>query len=62
MALANERLYTIEDIYNLPDGQRAELVDGQIYMMAPPSRKHQEIVDELYRFISNYIHSNKRLL
>lgn len=62
MALANERLYTIEDIYNLPDGQRSELVDGQIYMMAPPSRKHQEIVDELYRFISNYIHSNKRLL
>ena len=58
MALANERLYTIEDIYNLPDGQRAELVDGQIYMMAPPSRKHQEIVGELYRRISNYIHSN----
>ena len=23
--------YTIEDIYNLSDGQRAELIDGQIY-------------------------------
>lgn len=22
--------YTIEDIYALPDGQRAELIDGQI--------------------------------
>lgn len=25
--------YTIEDIYNLPDGQRAELIDGELYMM-----------------------------
>lgn len=59
MALANEQIHTIQDIYNLPNGQRAELIDGQIYMMAPPSRKHQEIVGELYRIISNYIHSNK---
>ena len=28
--------YTIEDIYNLPDGQRAELIDGELYMMAAP--------------------------
>ena len=27
-------------------------------MMAPPNRQHQEIVGELYRKISNYIHSN----
>ena len=30
--------YTIEDIYNLPDGTRAELIDGELYMMAPPKR------------------------
>ncbi len=29
--------YTIQDIYNLPDGQRAELIDGVLYMMATPS-------------------------
>ena len=27
--------YTIEDIYNLPEGQRAELIDGQFYNMDP---------------------------
>ena len=27
--------YTIEDIYHLPEGTRAELIDGQIYYMAP---------------------------
>ena len=43
MPLLQERIYTTEDIYALPDGERAELIDGQIYYMAPPSRKHQSI-------------------
>ena len=40
MALLKEESYTIEDIYALPDGERAELIDGHIYYMAPPSYKH----------------------
>ena len=28
MALSQERTYTIDDIYALPEGQRAELIDG----------------------------------
>lgn len=56
-ALAQEKLYTVDDIYSLPDGQRAELVDGQIYHMAPPSRKHQEISGELFGIIREYIKS-----
>lgn len=43
MPLPRERTYTIDDIYALPDGERAELIDGQIYYMAPPSRKHQAV-------------------
>ena len=38
--------YTIDDIYALPDGERAELVDGKIYYMAPPGWKHRKILDE----------------
>ena len=37
MALAQRLTYTIDDIYALPEGQRAELIDGQMYMMAPPN-------------------------
>ena len=37
MTLPQERIYTTDDIYNLPDGERAELIDGQIYYMAPPA-------------------------
>lgn len=58
MALPQERIYTIEDIYALPDGERAELIDGNIYYMAPPSRRHQSIAGELFTTINNYIKSN----
>ena len=37
MPLPKERIHTIDDIYNLPEGERAELINGQIYYMAPPS-------------------------
>ena len=53
-----EDYYTIDDIYNLPEGQRAELIDGELYMMATPSRKHQKIVHFLDWTIGNYIHNN----
>lgn len=50
--------HTIDDIYALPDGTRAELIDGQIYYMAPPSRIHQDISGELFGTIREYIKSN----
>ena len=43
MPLPKEHIYTTKDIYELPEGQRAELIDGTIYDMAPPSRLHQKI-------------------
>lgn len=59
MPLPKQRTYTIEDIYALPEGERAELIDGQIYYMAPPTRTHQRIVLSLSRKIADYIDSNK---
>ena len=59
MALRKEIIYTIEDIYNLPEGERAELIDGQIYYMAPPTFTHQKLVNKLSRKITNYIDSKK---
>ena len=55
MPLPQEKTYTIEDIYNLPEGTRAELIDGQIYYMAPPSGTHQKISMFLSKIIANYI-------
>lgn len=56
-ALKKEEYYTIDDIYALPDGERAELIDGKIYYMAPPSRTHQKISWKLHQAIANYIDS-----
>lgn len=33
MPLPQRKEYTIEDIYSLSEGTRAELIDGQIYYM-----------------------------
>lgn len=49
--------YTIEDIYALPDEVRAELIDGQIYYVAAPTKTHQKISMSLSRVIGNYIES-----
>lgn len=59
MALPKVKIYTIEDIYALPDGKRAELIDGQIYDMAPPNTAHQKISWKLHQTIGNYIDSEK---
>jgi len=59
MPLPKERIYTLDDIYALPDGERAELYDGQIYYMAPPSTKHQLILNYINNTIYNYIKCNK---
>lgn len=50
-----EDTYTIKDIYELPDGERAELIDGKIYYMAPPGTEHQRLVHHFDREIGNYI-------
>lgn len=55
MPLLKTKLYTIDDIYALPDGKRAELLDGRIYDMAPPSPLHQELVAVLTTSLQNYI-------
>lgn len=58
-AVRQEKIYMIDDIYALPDGERAELIDGQIYNMATPGRIHQKISGFLSRIIGNYIESNQ---
>ena len=48
-----EKSYTEDDYYALPENIRAELIDGQFYNMAAPSRIHQKLVhffDKEYRF------------
>lgn len=54
-ALANQKLYTTDYILSLPDGHRAELLDGVVYNMTPPKRIHQKLVSYFVSVISTHI-------
>ncbi len=55
MPQLDSKLFTSEDYWNLPESERAELIDGQLYAMAPPSRIHQELITQFTKIIGNYI-------
>lgn len=55
MPLPREHRYTSEDYWNLPEGRRAELIDGQLYDMAPPSRMHQKLIPQFTLVLGQYI-------
>ncbi|MBU1752413.1 Uma2 family endonuclease [bacterium] len=51
-----EERYTYGDYLQWSDEERWELIDGVAYNMSPaPLRRHQKIVGELHRQISNYL-------
>ena len=57
-ALRKEEIYTLDDIYALLEGERAELIDGKIYYIAPPNTRHQTLVMDLSYQIKDYIKRN----
>lgn len=59
MPLLKKDHYTLDYIYSLPEGQRAELIDGVIYDMAPPNTIHQRLVMNLSAEIRNYIKNSQ---
>lgn len=57
--MPDDRVYTIKDIEALPEGERAELIDGKMYMMAAPTLTHQDILMWISVKIWNYIMEKK---
>ena len=51
--------YTIDDYEKLPDDIRVELIKGNFYDMASPSRRHQTIIFEMGVQIRTAIKKNK---
>ena len=47
MALPKEEIKTIADIEALPEGTRAELIDGRLFLDTAPTVIHQAIVNFL---------------
>ena len=53
MPSMKQEIYTLEDIFTLPEGERAELLEGELYMMAPTSTGHQILVHFFDKKIGN---------
>ena len=49
---------TAEDYWTLPQGQRAELIDGELWDLAAPSGTHQEIEAELVTDLRLFVRSH----
>lgn len=58
--LAKEtKTYTYNDYLTYDEGERIEIIEGNIYAMSPaPSRIHQEIISELHFILREYIKAN----
>lgn len=55
MPLPQEKCYSYADVLAWDESERTELIYGQPWMMSPPSRKHQEIVGELFAQLHSYL-------
>ena len=56
MALPEEKpRYTFADVLTWEEKERIEIINGEAFMMATPSRIHQGIVAELTRQFGNYL-------
>ena len=52
MAFAQTKIYTTEDIEALPEGVRAELINGQLFLMATPTPTHQALISFLVFYLN----------
>jgi Uma2 family endonuclease len=51
--------FLAEDIWDSPDdGNRYEVIDGELYVSPPPNREHQHASGQLYGTIWSYLQAN----
>lgn len=50
-----EKYYTYADILSWEEDERAEIINGNLYMMAPPMRIHQDVSNALETQIQDFL-------
>lgn len=58
LAYENKK-YTYADLENMPKDERYEIIEGDLFVMESPHGRHQLVLGELYRQISNYLQGKK---
>ena len=61
MAIQKGHYYTYQDWLDAPHDEyaRVELIDGEIYLFAAPGRRHQAVVVEISRQLSNHLRGKR---
>src|SRR5215471_919174 len=48
--------WTVEEVHALPDdGNRYEVIDGELFVTPAPAWKHQEAISVLFRMVADYL-------
>ena len=54
-----KRPWTVADLADLPDdGNRYEVIDGELFVTPAPTWTHQFAIDELHRLLRDYVESH----
>lgn len=59
MAFAQRKNFTTEDLQEMPEDVRAEIIDGQIFFFASPKVVHQQLVMNLAYNLKHYVEKNR---
>jgi len=55
MSQAAALRYTYQDYLQLPEGERYEVIDGDLFMTPAPTTYHQRIIGRLFRFLDDHV-------
>jgi len=54
----SDRVYTVEDYMQLDDGNRYELIEGELVMVPRPRPKHQKVSGKIFYQVENFLKQN----
>lgn len=56
---AKKDRYTYADLLTWDEDERVEIINGEAFLMAGPSPRHQEVSGEIFRQLANYLEGKK---
>ena len=59
LAYNENKGYTYEDLEKIDDGNRYEIIDGELYLMSSPVTKHQVILGDLFLEFREFFKNKK---
>lgn len=60
MAVSATHAWTLDDLERMPDdGNKYEVVRGELFVTPPPSAPHQDIIARLAHILDPYVHEEK---